>query len=215
MRNFAASTLAFVGGFVLMALEVIGARYLAKDFGGSFYVWVSQIGVVLIALAFGYYVGGTLADRCQRLSLLSAVLVPSGLLTCLIPNFSNRLITALILRHPTDHDIPILWQKLDPVLGSSLVFLLPCFGLATLSPYLIRLRAQSLAHVGRTSGLIIAASTVGSIAGVFVSGYVLIDHLNAPDIFRLTGALTVLLGLSCFFMDGWFAKETGEAAGAK
>src|SRR5258708_22491995 len=105
MRNFAASTLAFVGGFVLMALEVIGARYLAKDFGGSFYVWVSQIRVVLIALAFGYYVVGALADRCQRLSLLSAGLVPSRLFTCLIPNFSNRLITALLLRHPTAHDI--------------------------------------------------------------------------------------------------------------
>jgi predicted MFS family arabinose efflux permease len=203
MRNLAASALAFTGGFVLMALEVIGARYLAKDFGGSFYVWISQIGVVLIALALGYYVGGTLADRCQRLWVLGAVLAPSGLLTCLIPNFSNRLITALILRHPADQDIPMLWQKLDPVLGSALVFLLPCFGLATLSPYLIRLSAKSLSQVGRTSGLIIAASTVGSIAGVFVSGYVLIDHLTAPKIFRLTGALTVLLGLSCFFLDEW------------
>src|SRR5258706_15819464 len=99
MRNFAASALAFVGGFVLMALEIIGARYLAKDFGGSFYVWVSQIGVVLIALALGYYIGGTLADHCQRLSVLSAMLVPSGILTCLIPNFSNRLVNALIMRH--------------------------------------------------------------------------------------------------------------------
>lgn len=208
MRNLAASTLAFVGGFVLMALEVIGARYLAKDFGGSFYVWISQIGVVLIALALGYYVGGTLADRWQRLSLLSAVLIPSGLLTCLIPNFSERLISALILRHPTERDIPLLWQKLDPVLGSSLVFLLPCFGLATLSPYLIRLSTRSLSQVGRASGLIIAASTVGSIAGVFVSGYFLIDHLNAPNIFRVTGALTIALGLSCFFMDGWMGRIT-------
>src|SRR5438128_1575467 len=203
MRNLAASALAFTGGFVLMALEVVGVRYLAKDFGGSFYVWISQIGVVLIALALGYYAGGALADRCQRLSVLGAVLAPCGLLTWLIPNFSNRLITALILRHPADRDIPILWQKLDPVLGSALVFLLPCFGLATLSPYLIRLSTKSLSQVGRTSGLIIAASTVGSIAGVFVSGYFLIDHLSARNIFRVMGALTVLLGLSCFFMDGW------------
>src|SRR5438105_6381193 len=209
MRNLAASTLAFVGGFVLMSLEVIGARYLAKDFGGLFYVMVIQIGVVMFALALGYYIGGTLADRFQRLSVLTAVLVPSGLLTCLIPNFSNRLIIALILRHPTDRDIPALWQKLDPVLGSALVFLLPCFGLATLSPYLIRLSAKTLARVGRTSGLIIAASTVGSIAGVFVSGYVLIDHLTAPSIFRITGIMIILLGLSCFFIDGWFAREPG------
>src|SRR5205823_32286 len=132
MRSLATSSLAFVGGFVLMALEVIGARYLAKDFGGSFYVWVSQIGVVLIALALGYYVGGALADRWQRLSVLCLALVPAGVVTYLIPDFSNTLITALIMRHPAERDIPHLWQKLDPVLGSALVFLLPCFGLATL-----------------------------------------------------------------------------------
>src|SRR5437870_5113045 len=195
MRNAAAAALVFVGGFIIMVLEIIGARFLAKDFGGSFYVWVSQIGVVLIALALGYYIGGALADRWQRLAVLGVALVPAGLLTCLIPNFSNRLITALILRHPMDRDVPLFWQKFDPVLGSSLVFLLPCFGLATLSPCLIRLSAKSLSQVGRTSGTIIAASTVGSIAGVFVSGYVLIDHLSAPNIFRLMGAVTIVLAL--------------------
>ena len=81
MVKAAAALFVFLGGFVVMVLEIIGARYLAKDFGGSFYVWISQIGVVLIALALGYYVGGTLADRCQRLSVLGAVLAPSGVLT--------------------------------------------------------------------------------------------------------------------------------------
>ena len=44
MRAAAATVLVFLGGFAIMVLEIIGARYLAKDFGGSFYVWVSQIG---------------------------------------------------------------------------------------------------------------------------------------------------------------------------
>src|SRR5438128_12191210 len=108
MRNLAAASLVFLGGFAIMVLEIIGARYLAKDFGGSFYVWVSQIGVVLIALALGYYIGGALADRCQRLSVLCIMLIPAGIVTCLIPNFSNRLITALIMRHPAERDVPIL-----------------------------------------------------------------------------------------------------------
>src|SRR5439155_1260853 len=63
MRTVAAAGLVFVGGFIIMVLEIIGARFLAKDFGSSFYVWVSQIGVILIALALGYGVGGALADR--------------------------------------------------------------------------------------------------------------------------------------------------------
>ena len=207
MRTAAATTIVFLGGFAIMVLEIIGARYLAKDFGSSFYVWVSQIGVILIALAVGYAVGGALADRFQRISFLAVLLAPAGLITFFIPDFAGRLMDAIIMRHPMDRNIPLLWQKLDPVIGSSLIFLLPCFGLATLSPYMIRLSTRQLAHVGRISGLIIAASTIGSIAGVFVSGYVLIDQMSVPTIFRTMGALTFLLGVTCLLIDRWFRNE--------
>jgi predicted MFS family arabinose efflux permease len=201
MRNPAAAILVFLGGFIIMVLEIIGARFLAKDFGSSFHVWVSQIGVVLIALALGYYLGGALADRWQRLSFLVALLVPAGLLQILIPNLAARLIDAIIFRHPADQAIPLIWQKLDPVLGSMLIFLMPCVVLATLSPYMIRLSTHSLAQVGRASGFIIAASTLGSIAGVFVSGFVLIDHVKVSNIFRAMGGLTLLLAVLCLVMD--------------
>jgi len=206
MRNVAAASLVFLGGFAIMVLEIIGARFLAKDFGGSFYVWVSQIGVILIALALGYWVGGALADRFQRLSFLACLLAPAGVVTVFIPEFADPILDAIIQRHPTDRAIPLVWQKLDPALGSALIFLLPCFVLATLSPYMIRLVTRQLAHVGRISGLIIAASTLGSIAGVFVSGYVLIDQMRLSAIFRATGALTVLLGALCWVLDRWFAE---------
>jgi MFS family permease len=205
MKSAVAAALVFLGGFIIMVLEIIGARYLAKDFGSSFHVWVAQIGVVLIALAVGYAVGGALADRWQRLSPLTALLVPAGLLLLLIPNCAAFLMEAIILRHPTDRPVPLLWQKLDPVMGSALIFLLPCVVLATLSPYMIRLATHSVAEVGRSSGLIIAASTIGSIAGVFVAGFVLIDHMRVSSIFRLMGALTIILGLLCIPCDRWLA----------
>src|SRR5712691_3837134 len=99
MRNAAAAALVFIGGFIIMVLEIIGARFLAKDFGSSFHVWVSQIGVVLIALALGYYLGGALADRWQRLSVMVTLLIPAGVVLLLIPNIAVRLIDAIILRH--------------------------------------------------------------------------------------------------------------------
>jgi len=205
MQNVVAATFVFLGGFAILVLEIIGARFLAKDFGGSFYVWVSQIGVILISLALGYYFGGAMADRYQRISFLACLLVPAGVVTVFIPEFAGRIIDAIILRHPNDQPIPLVWQKLDPALGSALIFLLPCFVLATLSPYTIRLTTKRLAHVGRISGLVIAASTTGSIFGVFVSGYVLIDHLKISHIFRATGCLTIALGIGCLFMDRWLS----------
>ena len=203
MRNAAAAALVFLGGFIIMVLEIIGARFLAKDFGSSFYVWVSQIGVVLVALALGYYLGGALADRWQRLWLLVTLLAPAGIILCLIPNCAGWVINRIILRHPSGVEIPLIWQKLDPALGSATIFLLPCAVLAMLSPYMIRLATHSLAQVGRSSGFIIAFSTIGSIAGVFASGYFLIDAFRISTIFRAMGGLTILLGLMCVAGDRW------------
>jgi hypothetical protein len=202
-----AAGLVFVGGFIIMVLEVVGTRFLAKDFGNRFEIWVSQIGVVLIALALGYYAGGLLADRWQRLSRLAALLLPAALILYLIPDCSSWLIDQIVKRHPEGQDIPLLWQRLDPVLGRALIFLLPCVVLATLSPYMIRLATHDLTQIGRSSGSIIAASTTGSIAGVFVAGFILIDHMRLSIIFRWMGCLTAVLGLLCIVCDRlWFAQ---------
>jgi hypothetical protein len=212
MPQLLASAFVFCSGFAIMVIEIAGARYLIKDFGGSFYVWTSQIGVILIALAAGYYAGGAVADRYRRASFLFWLLAPAGLFVFFIPSFAPWLIERIIMRHPLEQPIPLFWQKLDPAIGSALIFLLPCFVLAMCSPYMIRLTARRLAHVGRISGLIYAASTVGSIAGVFVSGYVLIDWMRMADIFRATGGLTALLGIISLLLDRWLTVEEGNPA---
>lgn len=211
MRNFTAGVLVFFGGFAIMVLEIIGARFLAKDFGSSFYVWISQIGVILIALAAGYAVGGSLADKFQRASFLSFLLIPAGIYTFLIPKFTPRLLDAIIMRHPLDQDIPMIWQKLDPAIGTALIFLLPCFVLAILSPYTIRLASTKISHVGRISGLVYAFSTIGSIAGVFISGYILIDLFRISVIISGTGAMIVILGFWSLLMDKYFSNPTSPS----
>jgi len=211
MRNFTAGFLVFFGGFAIMVLEIIGARFLAKDFGSSFYVWISQIGVILIALAAGYFVGGSLADKFQRASFLSFLLIPAGIYTFLIPKFTPRLLEAIIMRHPLDQDIPMIWQKLDPAIGTALIFLLPCFVLAILSPYTIRLASTKISHVGRISGLVYAFSTIGSIAGVFISGYILIDLFRISVIISGTGAMIVILGFWSLLMDKYFTNPTSQS----
>ncbi|MCS7091644.1 MAG: fused MFS/spermidine synthase [Verrucomicrobiota bacterium] len=201
LQPAAGAVVAAGGGFAILVLEIVGARYLARDFGSSFYVWVSQIGVVMIALALGYYVGGALADRWQRPGLLAWLLWPTGVFVFAIPWLAPPVLEALVNRHPPDEPIAPIWQKLDPALGSAVIFLWPCFVLAMLSPYFIRLTSRHLAHVGRISGLIIAASTVGSIAGVFAAGYLLVDLMALSTIFRWTGVGVFLLGIACWWLD--------------
>lgn len=206
MVRIASGLLVFLGGFAVMVLEIVGARYLAKDFGSSLYVWTSQIGVVLIALALGYTIGGVLADRFRRPGPLAVPLGLAGVGTFFIPEFTPPLLEAIVMRHPLNQPIPMVWQKLDPAFGSTLVFFLPCLVLATLSPYVTRLAARRVERIGIISGLVYAASTVGSIAGVFVSGYLLVDSMQVPAIFRATGILICLLGVWSLALDRWMAR---------
>ena len=216
MVKIATALFVFLGGFAVMVLEIIGALYLAKDFGGSFYVWTSQIGVILIALALGYAIGGALADRFQRAGFLAIPMTVAGLFIFFIPKFTPPLLEAIVMRHPANQDIPALWIKLDPVLGSAVVFFLPCFVLAVISPYMVRMAARRLDRVGTISGLIYSASTVGSIAGVFISGYIFIDYLSVTTIFRATGLVTLFLAGLSLAMDKWLrppARETEQPPG--
>jgi MFS family permease len=158
-----------------MFLEIVGARLLTRYFGSSHYVWTSQIGMVLVALGLGYVTGGWCADRWPRLRFLAWGLAPAALFTALIPEFAPGCWNGL----STD----TRWTARFPRFGSDSIrpwaapflFLPPCFVLATVPPFLIRRTSRTLQQVGRVSGAIYAAGSVGSIAGVFLSGYVVLD----------------------------------------
>jgi hypothetical protein len=265
-RTLALGVLVLLGGFAVMVLEIVGARYLQPWFGGAFYVWTSQIGMVMLALALGYGVGGHMADRFKKARFLSLLLAPAGIFILLIPQMAPGMLDGIVDRHmkssasalsaeptvseavrtglviietnllaeipkdflegktnntannlpapPVDEappsEIPAVWRKLDPAIGSALVFLFPCFVLAMISPFMVRLAARQVAHVGTVSGLVYAASTVGSIAGVFISAYVLIDLFTTTQIFQMTGALTLGLGGLCCLIDWQWPEDSQD-----
>ena len=212
MFKIATALFVFLGGFAVMVLEIIGTLFLAKDFGGAFYVWTSQIGVILIALALGYAIGGTLADRFRRTGFLAIPMAVAGVFIYFIPKWTQPMLDAIVNRHPKGVDIPEIWVKLDPALGSAVVFFLPCFVLALISPYMVRVTARRLESVGTISGLIYAASTFGSIGGVFVSGYIFIDYLTVTTIFQATGFVVLFLAALSLAMDIMLKPPEGADA---
>tara|TARA_A100001037_G_scaffold246865_1_gene228662 strand:- start:630 stop:1283 length:654 start_codon:yes stop_codon:yes gene_type:complete len=201
-----ALALVFLGGFTVMVLEVYGAYLMRPHFGSSQEVWLAMIGMVMVALSAGYYLGGRLADRFQRASFLTWLLYPAGVFI-----FFTEQIAAPVLE--------LEWMVtanvvLASTLVSTAVFLPPCFVLGMLAPYMIRLCARHLDHVGAVAGRVYAASTMGSIAGVFVpvllipqTGNTNVPRLSIEQIFHLAGGLTIGLGVLCWVMDRWMEPD--------
>ena len=63
-----------------LAVEICASRLLAPYFGSSTIVWANLIGLVLLALSLGYWLGGKLADRRPSPRLLGAIVVAAAVL---------------------------------------------------------------------------------------------------------------------------------------
>src|SRR5262245_45482208 len=171
----------FVSGAVLLGVEIAASRVLAPFFGNSLYVWGSLIGVVLTGLALGYWLGGGLADRLPRSGLLLGVMALAALSVLAIPLVDEAVLEAVV-----GWDVG---PRLDPLLAAVILFGPMSVLMACVTPIAVRLRARSLARVGRTAGRLFSVSTAGSIAGTLVTAFFLIPELGVDQLLGFAAAL--------------------------
>ncbi|HQN09693.1 MAG TPA: fused MFS/spermidine synthase [Thermoanaerobaculia bacterium] len=179
-------TVVFLSGAALMGLEIAGSRVMAPVFGTSIFVWGSLITTFLASLAAGYALGGRLADRRPRASLLGGILVGAGLLVWL-PLARPAPLLALCAAAP----VPDRFQAL---LAALLLFALPSVLMGAVSPFAMRLAAREVGTIGRTAGSLAALSTAGSIVGTFSMTFLFIPAFPIEPILFGIGATLVLCG---------------------
>ncbi|HEY7163623.1 MAG TPA: fused MFS/spermidine synthase [Candidatus Binatia bacterium] len=177
----------FVSGAVLMALEIVGSRVLAPYFGSSIFVWGSLISVIMAALSLGYYWGGWLSAREPSYAKLLVLLVIPGVMIFFLP-----FIYPLVNERVAAIDFG---SRLNPLIASSIFFLLPGVFLGTISPYVIRLAATTLSMVGSTAGTLYAVSTCGSICGTLLTAFYLIPLMGVSNIIHALGITLLCLSL--------------------
>ena len=158
--------LVFVVGMGSLGAEIAAVRLLAPYFGASTVVWANTIGVVLVALSLGYWLGGRLADRRPELRGLCLLALAAAGLLALVPFAADPLLDVAV-------------DALDSVsagafLGSLLAVLVlvavPVLLLGAVAPYAIRLGVTTLEEAGRVSGRLYAISTAGSLVGTLLLG---------------------------------------------
>jgi predicted membrane-bound spermidine synthase len=192
-----ASSAAFVASFCMLVIELVAARIMAPYVGVSLYTWTSIIGVILAGISLGAYAGGIVADRRPRPSTLGWLFFVSGISAFFIAPLADAIGSSESLQR-------VATTLLARVLLIAFsVFFLPAFLLGTISPVTVKLALANLEKTGGIVGRIYAFSTLGSIVGTFVTGFVLIAWLGTRTI--LLGVAVALL-LSALIFGGAIRK---------
>jgi MFS family permease len=161
---------AFVSGFSIMTVEMLGARIMAPYFGGSISVWGSLITVFMLALSIGYLIGGRLSTRNPNSRTFALFFILAAI--CAIPII---VFADLIMR-------PIFMAVEDPrygsLLASTFLYFIPTSILGMISPYSVRLMVDTHEHSGHMAGLLFFISTIGSAAGTLATSFYFVLWYN-------------------------------------
>ncbi len=181
----------FISGMTSLAVEMAASRLLGNVFGTSNLVWASIIGLILIYLTVGYFLGGRWADRSPRLSTFYGILAWAAFFVGLIPIISHP-----ILRLSADAfdqlQIGILAGSFVAVM---ILFSVPVTLLGTASPFAIRLGITTSEEAGQISGKMYATSTLGSFLGTFLPVLLLIPTIGTFRTFLFFSGLQMLVAL--------------------
>jgi hypothetical protein len=190
MRRTVVNVLAFTGGFVIMALELLGGRVLAPYFGSSIYVWGSIITVFMLSLALGYLVGGRLSIHNPSLSRFATLFAFGALLTYPLVLYGEALMR-LIFDHIED-------PRYGSLVAAATLFMLPTVVLGMISPYSVRLLVTDADRSGRVAGTLYFVSTLGSALGTLVTSFYLVLWFEIDTIVTLLAATLVVLAVIGF-----------------
>ena len=169
-------------GAAVMMIELLGTRIVGPFYGVSLFVWSSLISVTMIALALGYFLGGLAADRLLRFRLSQAIAL-AGLFTGLIP-----VISAPVLMFT--NGLGVRWGAFTSAL---ILFMIPLTFLGMVGPGVIKQASQRLESVGMASGSVYAISTVGSVIGTLLLGFLLLPLVGSRAIICCVSAALLLL----------------------
>jgi len=192
--RLALGALVFGAGIGALATEITASRLLAPYFGSSTIVWANLIGIVLAALALGYWLGGRIADRRPRPMLLGFIVLAAAVCVAAIPFVAKPFLDLTV----EGLDEASAGAVIGSFLAVLLLFAPPVVLLGMVSPFAIRLAIADVATAGAVAGRFYALSTAGSLLGTFLPALVLIPAIGTQRTFLVTAALIAVS--ACFLL---------------
>ncbi|MCK6540254.1 MAG: fused MFS/spermidine synthase [Anaerolineales bacterium] len=182
----------FIAGMTTLASELAAARLIGNVFGTSNIVWASIIGLILIYLTFGYFLGGKWADANPTPAAMYRVLAWAAFTLGLVPYIAGPVLRSAASAFDA-LQIGILGASFAGVL---ILFIVPITLLGTISPFAIRLSVDDTSRAGQVSGQIYAISTLGSFIGTFLPTLITIPAIGTTRTFLLFSLILLFVALA-------------------
>lgn len=196
MRRYLLFTV-FISGMTTLAAELAAGRLIGNVFGTSNLVWASIIGLILIYLTLGYFLGGKWADANPTPGAMYRVLAWGAFTLGLVPYIAGPVLRSAATAFEV-LQVGVLGVSFAAVL---ILFSVPITLLGTISPFAIRLSVDDTSRAGQISGQIYAISTLGSFIGTFLPTLVTIPAIGTTRtflLFSVTLLFVALAGLAQF-----------------
>ena len=181
----------FVAGMTSLAVELAAARLLGNVFGTANLVWANIIGLILLYLTAGYFIGGRWADRSPHSRTYYQLLCWAAFTVGLIPIVA-RPILLWAASAVTTFDAPVAGGSFVATL---LLFCAPVTLLGCVSPFAIRLSTHNVHGLGSSAGRIYAISTLGSLIGTFLPVLVLIPAIGTTRTYLFFAGVLLTVAL--------------------
>jgi len=191
MRRYLLFTV-FISGMTTLAAELAASRLIGNVFGTSNIVWASIIGLILIYLTLGYFLGGKWADADPTPGAMYRILAWGAFTLGLVPYIAGPVLRSAATAFEV-LQVGILGASFIAVL---ILFSVPITLLGTISPFAIRLSVDDTAHAGQISGQIYAISTLGSFIGTFLPTLVTIPAIGTTKTFLLFSLILLFVALA-------------------
>lgn len=211
----------FSTGGAILALELLASRIMTPYFGVSIYIWTGILSITLIALAAGYWCGGlvTHARRKPSIERLAHWYLAQ-------PAWAGLAIVGACLVYPyAFHSLASLDLVIGAFVACMVLLFLPLLTTSAMNPLLVAIMTQAsrdgsiaaaapqtgtgqqagaaqgrqpapLEQLDAGSGRVFFISTVGSVAGVIITAFVLMPYVSNYNAVLAVAVVLSLLSLA-------------------
>ncbi len=176
-----AAFLVFFASGAVLVLETVSLRLVGPYIGVTLQVTSAVIGLSLLAIAYGAWLGGWMADRRDPRHLIAPALILAAIATGItlpLVRYAGE-----ILRGSATMGILLL---------TAVAVFIPILLLSAIPPLVVKLQLGDLRRTGQVVGKLSSIGTLGAVTATLVTGFVLVASFpSSVIVMGLAGCLGI------------------------